>query len=94
VLRSSVRLSKAPIPQPLAFLLHGLSIQAATLVIWGEQDPYLLTGNLEGLETFVPRLELRRVPDATHWVIHEKPALVDSYIREFVQNKPPRQQSA
>jgi len=84
----------APIPQTLASLADGLSIQAATLVIWGEQDPYLLTGNLEGLEKFVPRLKLRRVPDATHWVIHERSALVNSYIREFVEEKPLRPPSA
>jgi epoxide hydrolase 4 len=84
----------SPIPQPLALLLNGLRIEAPTLVIWGEQDPYVLTGNLEGLEAFVPRLQLRRVPDATHWVIHEKSALVNSYIREFVGEKALRRQNA
>jgi epoxide hydrolase 4 len=61
-----------------------LTIKAPTLVIWGEQDSYLLTGNLDGLDRFVPSLTIRRIPDATHWVVHEKPALVNSLIRDFI----------
>lgn len=63
-----------------------LEVKAPTLVIWGEKDTYLLTGNLNGLEQYVRRLRIERVPDATHWVIHEKPALVNSLIRDFVQS--------
>lgn len=62
-----------------------LVVKVPTLVVWGEKDPFLLTGNLEGLESFVPKLTVKRVPDATHWVVHEKPALVNRYIREFIQ---------
>jgi pimeloyl-ACP methyl ester carboxylesterase len=56
-----------------------------TLVIWGEKDKWLLVGNLEGLERYVPNLTIKRIPDGSHWVIHEKPTLVNSYIREFVE---------
>ncbi len=59
-------------------------VEVPTLVIWGEDDPYLLTGNLDGLERYVPKLEVERIPDATHWVVHEKPSLVNELIREFV----------
>jgi len=59
-------------------------VRVPTLVIWGEKDPFLLTGNLEGLDPFVPELTIKRVPDATHWVIREKPQLVNSYIRDFI----------
>ena len=55
-----------------------------TLVMWGEQDPYLLTSNLDGLEQYVPRLTIERIPDATHWVVHEKPEQVNSLIRKFL----------
>jgi pimeloyl-ACP methyl ester carboxylesterase len=58
-----------------------------TLVIWGEQDTALLTGNLEGLEDFVPDLTVKRIPDGSHWVIHEQPALVNAYIRAFLEGK-------
>jgi len=61
-----------------------LEVKAPTLVIWGEKDPYLLPGNLNGLDQYVRDLRIERVPDATHWVVHEKPALVNSLIRDFV----------
>jgi len=61
------------------------TVAVPTLVIWGEKDKYLLTGNLEGLEKYVPDLTIKRIPDGSHWVIHEKPGLINSYIREFIE---------
>lgn len=60
------------------------TIRVPTLVIWGELDPYLLTGNLVGLEDYVSDLTVRRVPDAGHWIVHERPELVSAAIREFL----------
>ncbi len=60
------------------------AVRVPTLVIWGEKDRWLLAGNLEGLEKYVPNLTIKRIPDGSHWVIHERPALVNSYIREFI----------
>jgi pimeloyl-ACP methyl ester carboxylesterase len=60
-------------------------VKVPTLVIWGEKDKWLLTGNLESLEKYVPDLTIKRIPDGSHWVIHEKPGLVNSYIREFIE---------
>ncbi|HXG91570.1 MAG TPA: alpha/beta hydrolase [Blastocatellia bacterium] len=65
--------------------LPSLDVKVPTLVIWGEKDTALLTGNLNGLEKYVPNLTIKRIPDGTHWVIHEKPELVNSYIREFIK---------
>lgn len=59
-------------------------IQVPTLVIWGEKDPYLLLGNLEGLNDYVPNLTIKRIEDGSHWVVHEQPKLVNQYIREFI----------
>jgi pimeloyl-ACP methyl ester carboxylesterase len=61
-----------------------LVVNVPTLVIWGERDKALLPCNLDGLEAYVPDLAIRRVPDATHWVVHERPAEVNGYIREFL----------
>lgn len=61
-----------------------LTVKVPTLVIWGEKDTALLTGNLEGLDQFVPQLTIKRIPEGTHWVIHEKPAEVNGYIRDFI----------
>lgn len=60
------------------------TVSVPTLVIWGEKDPYCLTGNLDGLDRLVPELTVRCVPDSTHWVIHEQPALVNGAIRDFI----------
>lgn len=81
-------------PEPLASMVGNLVIQVPTLVIWGEQDPYLLTGNLNGLEDFVLNLQSRRVPDGSHWVIHEKSDLVNSYIRGFIEEQQSKQHTA
>jgi len=62
-----------------------LTVSVPTLVIWGEKDTALLTENLDGLDQFVPKLTIKRIPDGTHWVIHEKPDEVNDYIREFIR---------
>ena len=59
-------------------------VRVPTLVIWGEKDPHLMTSNLDGLDAYVPDLTVRRIPDGTHWVIHEQPQLVARYMREFI----------
>jgi pimeloyl-ACP methyl ester carboxylesterase len=61
-----------------------LRVNVPTLVIWGERDTALLTGNLNGLEAYVPDLTIKRIPEGSHWVIHEQPGLVNRYIREFI----------
>jgi pimeloyl-ACP methyl ester carboxylesterase len=72
--------AQAPAIQPLA------PITTPTLVIWGEKDTALLTGNLDGLDQFVKPLTIQRVPDGSHWVVHEKPALVIRYMRDFLKS--------
>ena len=62
-----------------------LTVKVPTLVIWGERDPALPAGNLDGLDRFVPNLTVHRIPDGSHWVIHEKPAAVNAYIRAFLK---------
>ena len=55
-----------------------------TLVLWGERDRALLTGCLDGLEQCVPGVRVVRVPDASHWVVHEQPERVAREIESFV----------
>src|ERR1700682_5039461 len=62
-----------------------LNVKVPTLVIWGEKDTALLTSNLDGLDQFVPNLTIKRIPEGTHWVIHEKPAEVNDAIRDFIK---------
>jgi pimeloyl-ACP methyl ester carboxylesterase len=63
---------------------QSMDVRVPTLVIWGERDTALTLGNLEGLDAYVPDLTIRRIPDGTHWVVHEQPARVNGYIREFI----------
>nr|WP_262507625.1 alpha/beta hydrolase [Hymenobacter arizonensis] len=60
-------------------------VKAPTLVIWGEQDPYVLPSNLTGLEQYVPELTIQRIANGTHWVLHEQPARVNKYIHDFIR---------
>ncbi len=62
-----------------------LVVQVPTLVIWGEKDTALVTANVDGLGQYVRQLTIRRVPDASHWIVHEKPAEVNGYIRDFIR---------
>jgi pimeloyl-ACP methyl ester carboxylesterase len=52
------------------------TVRVPTTVLWGERDRALLPGLLQGLERWVPRLEIVRVPEASHWIVHEQPDLV------------------
>ena len=62
-----------------------LAVKVPTLVIWGEEDQALLSGNLKGLEKYVDDLTVKRIPGATHWVSHEQPQRVNALIRDFLK---------
>lgn len=53
-----------------------VTVRVPTTVLWGEGDTALLPGLIDGLGRWVPDLRTVRVPDATHWIVHERPALV------------------
>ncbi|MEP7043483.1 MAG: alpha/beta hydrolase [Dokdonella sp.] len=59
-------------------------VHVPTLLIWGLKDPYLLAGNLSGIATFVPDLEVKLLPDASHWVNREKADNVNAAMRKFL----------
>lgn len=59
-------------------------VRVPTLVIWGEKDTALLPSILDGIDEVVEKVEVVRVPDATHWVMDEKPDLVNAEIRRFI----------
>ena len=64
----------------LSFPPEFVTVNVPTHVIWAEADVALPPGLLDGLEAFVPQLTLTRVPDATHWIVHERPKLIASEI--------------
>ncbi|MDB5932429.1 MAG: alpha/beta hydrolase [Polaromonas sp.] len=62
-----------------------LEVHLPTLVIWALDDIALPPALLDGLEDFVPRMQLHRVPGATHWIVHEQPELVARHLQEFLR---------
>ncbi len=60
------------------------AVAAPTLVIWGERDTFLGPELLDGLEEYVPRLEIQRLKDAGHWVQNEKPPEVNQALVRFL----------
>lgn len=61
-------------------------------VIWGEQDVALGKELNDNLARYVPDLTLHFIPDASHWVQHDRPDLVNRYLLEFLEQHPVTQQ--
>ena len=59
-------------------------VRVPTMVVWGMRDQALLPTNLDGLEKCVPDLRIERLPEASHWVMHEQPERLNALIRDFV----------
>jgi epoxide hydrolase 4 len=68
----------------LAFAPEAVTARVPTTVLWGDADTALLPSLLDGLDAFVPDLDVQRVPGATHWLIHEQPARVAAAIARLV----------
>jgi epoxide hydrolase 4 len=62
-----------------------LTVDIPTLVLWGMQDNALLPELVEGLDDYIPRLTLEKVPDASHWIVHEQPGLVATRLGAFLR---------
>jgi len=75
-----------PIEVPTMHVCEMLTIDVPTLVLWGMQDTALLPELVEGLDEYVPQLDLQRVPDASHWIIHEQPLLVADRLAAFLHS--------
>ncbi|MGB3880586.1 MAG: alpha/beta hydrolase [Diaphorobacter nitroreducens] len=64
-----------------------LQVSVPTQVLWGMDDPALLPGLLQGLQAWVPRLQVQQVPGATHWVVHEQPGLVRDTLADLLRQE-------
>lgn len=83
---SPLRPPRANDPAASAVSLPNTMLRMAvpTMVIWGLQDKALLPCLIEGLDNYIPDLELHTMADASHWVVHEQPAAVQAYISGFL----------
>lgn len=57
-----------------------LKVDVPTSVVWGEADTALPPSLLDGLGAYVPDLTVTRLPQATHWLVHEDPQGVTAAI--------------
>lgn len=73
---------------PRAVMAAITPVAAPTLLIWGLDDPYLGPELTEGLETWVPRLHVARLPGVSHWVQHDAPERVNALLRDFLRAAP------
>ena len=64
----------------LQFAPEFVTVKVPTLVVWAEDDIALPLGLIDGLDAFVPDMRLVRVPGATHWIVHERPAFIAAQI--------------
>ncbi|MDM4767841.1 alpha/beta fold hydrolase [Pelomonas sp. SE-A7] len=62
-----------------------ITVRLPTLVIWGLDDRALPPGLIDGLERYVPRLELLRLPTAGHWLVHEQPDFIAEQLLRVCQ---------
>jgi epoxide hydrolase 4 len=69
-----------------------VTVRVPTTVLWGDADIALPPTLLDGLEAFVPTLDVRPVAGATHWLIHEQPALVADTIVRLACSRPAEEQ--
>ena len=63
---------------------EAVTSRVPTTVLWGEQDKALLPELLDGLERWVPQLQVERVPEASHWIVHEQPGRVAELITSLL----------
>lgn len=68
----------------VVFQPQDVTVTVPTTVLWGLADTALPPGLLDGLDRWVPQLELIPVAGATHWIVHEQPDRVAQLILERV----------
>ncbi|MEP6874207.1 MAG: alpha/beta hydrolase [Burkholderiales bacterium] len=68
----------------ITFAPEFVTVTVPTLVVWAEDDIALPIALIDGLDAYIPRMRLVRVPGATHWIIHERPAFIAAQIEQHL----------
>ena len=61
-----------------------LTVSLPTLVVWALEDIALPPELIDGLDGYVSDLMLKTVPNASHWIVHENPALIAQLLGDFL----------
>lgn len=64
-----------------------LTVNVPTLVVWAMNDIALPPELIDGLDAYIPQLTLHRVEGASHWIVHEQPQLVATYLGGFLKTQ-------
>ena len=62
-------------------------LEVPTLMIWGENDVALGKELTYGTEEYVAHLQIHYIPNCSHWVQQEQPALVNQYMQMFLKGE-------
>ncbi len=62
-------------------------VHVPVLTMLGLEDIYVQRSGLDGLEKFASDLTVHEVPQATHWLIMQKPEVVGRHMRDFMARK-------
>jgi pimeloyl-ACP methyl ester carboxylesterase len=60
-------------------------ITLPTLLIWGDQDPYLVSSLTKGLDRWVANLRIEHLPQGGHWIQNDEPDEVNRILLDFLQ---------
>jgi pimeloyl-ACP methyl ester carboxylesterase len=63
-------------------------VPVPTLIIWGEEDAFLVPEMAEASLAYCPQGRLARVPEAGHWVKDEAPAAVNRLLLDWLATPP------
>ena len=61
-------------------------IDAPTLILWGDQDAYLVSRLTEDLEPWVADLRVEHLRKASHWIQHDEPEWVTQKMLAFIRS--------
>lgn len=79
--------SGGPVKEASQMRIPNIRIEVPTLVLWGEKDEAFVVENLDGIQDYVPDCQIKRFPDASHWLQHEKPNEVNRELQRFIETK-------
>lgn len=79
--------SSGPVVNTNNMTIPEIRINTPTLILWGELDQAFVIENLDGLDTYINDYTIRRFPDASHWLQHEKSPEINKAIEEFISLK-------
>ena len=64
-----------------------LHIPVPVRILWGDSDIALQPALLNGLEQWVPQLQIQHLKGTGHWVVHEQPEAVRQALTDFLAQK-------